>query len=1044
MAGAGCGGDADKKPGTIAAVGELPPLIPRATLFGAAEKSSVLLSPDGKQIAYIAPDQAGISQVWLRTIGKNDGRMLTTDKDGISECFWAFDGQHLLFRREHLFALNLASGAIRVLTPFPGVTAHYIHLHPDFPEEVLVGLNLRDRHRFDQYRVNLSSATVEFDTTNPGNVVGWLADANLKIRAAVTANRDGGNDLLYRDKIPGAWNVIRRFGPDEGCALHCFSEDGNTLYLNSNHDAPAQRLLVLHLATKKESVLAEDPNYDVFMVWKGRGRLDAAAFFRDKLAWQPLAKEYAADFAALAKICAGRFVPVKRDLQDKTWQVNYPTDDGPLYHYVYDRESKTAQLLFSDRPKLEGLKLAKMRPISYQSGDGWTIHGYLTTPVGVPAKNLPTVLLVHGGPWSRDHWGFDPKVQWLANRGYAVLQVNFRGSAGYGNAFLRAGFKEWGRKMHDDLIDGVAWLKRDGICDPERIGIMGDSYGGYAALAGLAFTPDAFACGVDLAGPSNLVSWLRTNASDLTLLQPSRRIGDLETEEAFLKARSPFFVADRIKAPLLIAHGARDPRVSHTESDQMFVAIRQAKLPVEYIVYPEEGHGFARQENYHHFLAHVEKFLATHLGGRAEPVGEIQGHSGLHVDYDPTTIKSAQATADQFYQAIAAKDWDKAVGFCVVHQDATKEQWRELGVKLSDKLGDYVSHKLQGWRSQFDVGAQGSRKFTVLIQEVQYAKAEATETLYFLETGKREPWQIFRYHVNSPAFLELPSKKDSTEIGSEAPFFLWKISAETNTAYLLGGVFTKDEYYPLPAEIQEAFARCKTLVIDHDPSTLDPTEREELWKTHATYPGGQSLSGSLSPRTLDLLKTYCAGKGMKLQDFESLRPWAAWMRVLRLEAEAVGLNSDHEDYFVAWTKACGKPVIGLQSPHAPIRELAGWAPALQETALAKVLGEAAKTRQDMDQIWGAWRAGDLKRMEDAILSPHRQRQEWLPLLEKLYDERNVKLAGKIQGLLKECEPYFVVLRAGNVVGEKGVLNLLRAKKYTIEQLHREKSVKKAS
>jgi dipeptidyl aminopeptidase/acylaminoacyl peptidase len=311
--------------------------------------------------------------------------------------------------------------------------------------------------------------------------------------------------------------------------------------------------------------------------------------------------------------------------------VGYATDDGPVYYYVYNREAKTHSLLFSNQPELETLQLASMQPISYQARDGLTIHGYLTTPVGIEAKNLPTVLLVHGGPWARDTWGYSPTVQWLANRGYAVLQVNFRGSTGYGKAFLNAGNREWAAKMHDDLIDAVNWIVDQGIADRNKVAIMGGSYGGYATLVGLAFTPEVFAAGVDIVGPSNLVTLMQSIPPYWAPMKAvfAHRLGDLDTEEEFLKARSPLFFIDRIQKPLLIGQGANDPRVKQAESEQIVEAMRKANKPVEYALYTDEGHGFARPENRLHFFAIAEEFLSKYLEGRFEPIGEIQGHSGV-------------------------------------------------------------------------------------------------------------------------------------------------------------------------------------------------------------------------------------------------------------------------------------------------------------------------------------------------------------------------------------------------------------------------------
>ncbi len=354
-------------------------------------------------------------------------------------------------------------------------------------------------------------------------------------------------------------------------------------------------------------------------------------FNRGKPVWKVLDPSIVDDFAAIAQVRPGEFNIASRDLADKTWVVSYSADDKPTYYYLYHRDGKKADLLFSSQPKLENAALAKMQPIHYPARDGLTIHGYLTTPPGGEAKNLPTVLLVHGGPWARDSWGFNPMVQWLANRGYAVLQVNYRGSTGYGKQFVNAGNKEWAAKMHDDLIDGVNWAVKQGVADRQKVAIMGGSYGGYATLVGLTFTPDVFVCGVDIVGPSNILSLLKTIPPYWTPMRAifDKRVGSIEKEEEFLRSRSPLFKVDRIKAPLLIGQGKNDPRVKQAESDQIVEAMHKAGRPVEYVIYTDEGHGFQRPENRLHFYAKAEEFLAKYLGGRAEPVGEIQGHSGV-------------------------------------------------------------------------------------------------------------------------------------------------------------------------------------------------------------------------------------------------------------------------------------------------------------------------------------------------------------------------------------------------------------------------------
>ncbi|MFB2923091.1 alpha/beta fold hydrolase [Aerosakkonema funiforme] len=624
-----------------------PPLIPREILFGNPERSSPRLSPDGKYLAYIAPDDKNVLQVWLRTVGQEDDRQLTADKKrGIRIFFWTYNADQLMYMQDadgdenfHLYSVNIQSNIVRDLTPFQGVKAQPIGLDPKFPDEVLVALNLNNPQKFDVYRINLKNGAVEFDTDNPGNIVSWTSDAQFQVRAAVASTPDGGSDLLFRETADKEWDILRHWGPDEQGGPVTFSADGKTLYIEGNHDANADRLLALDLATRQETVIAEDPQYDLggVMIQPITRVIQAIAFYKDKQEWQILDQSIAEDFEAIAKVRPGEFGISSRDLADQNWLVVYMTDDGPVYYYAYNRDRKTSTFLFSNQPKLEGLQLAAMEPISYQARDGLTIHGYLTTPSFIPPVDggdrgaVPTVLLVHGGPWARDTWGYDPEAQWLANRGYAVLQVNFRGSTGYGKDFLNAANREWAAKMHDDLIDAVNWLVEKGISDREKIAIMGGSYGGYATLVALTFTPDVFACGVDIVGPSNLITLLQSIPPYWEPLKASmyHRIGNLETEEEFLKSRSPLFFIDRIKKPLLIGQGANDPRVKQAESDQIVEAMQKANLPVEYVLYPDEGHGFARPENRLHFYAIAEEFLAKHLGGRFEPIGEIQGHSGV-------------------------------------------------------------------------------------------------------------------------------------------------------------------------------------------------------------------------------------------------------------------------------------------------------------------------------------------------------------------------------------------------------------------------------
>jgi dipeptidyl aminopeptidase/acylaminoacyl peptidase len=627
---------------SLPAWGELPPLIPREVLFGNPVKTGIQISPNGKMLAYVAPDEKGVMNVWVRTLGQNDDRVVTTDKKrGIRHYQWQQDSEHLLYGQDlkgdenyHVYQTNLKTKNTRDLTPFQGVQAQRPITDSNFPDEIIVPLNIRDRRLRDMYRINLKNGAVELDTENPGDVSGWAVDTQFQVRAAHVRLPDGGKEIRIRDDVESPWRSFQRWGPEEIGWITGFTPDNTGIYLTSSVDANAARLLEVNLATGKSKVVAEDKQYDVGSALKHpkTHKLEAVRVARERREWTVIDKSLQADFDTLGKVRDGDLSIISRDLADNTWIVSYRVDNAPVTTYSYDRASKKATPLFTDRPALEKYDLAQMQPISFTARDGMTIYGYLTLPVGLEPRNLPMVLLVHGGPWGRDVWRLDDEVQWLANRGYAVLQINFRGSNGYGKEYLNAGDREWGGKMNDDLIDGKNWAVKRDYADPKQVCIMGWSYGGYATLVGLAFTPDEFVCGVDAVGISNLVTFLKTIPPYWEeQLNPvyKRVVGDIETEQEFLKSRSPLFTADQIKAPLLIAHGANDPRVKQAESDQIVKAMRKSGKPVEYIVFPDEGHGFARPENRLKFYAAAEAFLAKYLGGRAEPPSEKENVDDL-------------------------------------------------------------------------------------------------------------------------------------------------------------------------------------------------------------------------------------------------------------------------------------------------------------------------------------------------------------------------------------------------------------------------------
>jgi dipeptidyl aminopeptidase/acylaminoacyl peptidase len=608
-----------------------PPIIPRGVLFGNPERVLPQVSPDGRKLAYLAPD-SGVLNVWVRTIGERDDRPVTHDRvRPIFQYYWQGDSKHVLHLQDRagdenwrLFQTEVATGKTRDLTPHDSVQTQIIAVDPGFPSEILVAWNMRDRRYHDAYRLDLTTGRPTLVATNPGDVTGWLADNRLQVRAATATLPDGGTELRTRSGPAAEWRAVRRESPDETFpTVAGFTPDNRGVWLLSSVDANAARLLRMDAASGATSSLAEDSVFDAtgILVHPTRRTLQAVHFTRQRLEWQAIDSAVSADLKALQAVRDGDFTIDSRDRADRKWIVTYVVSNGPVAYYLYERPTRRVTLLFVHRPALERYTLARMEPVAFPARDGLRLYGYLTLPPGKEPKRLPLVMLVHGGPWGRDVWGYSPDVQWLANRGYAVLQVNYRGSTGYGKAHLNAGDREWAGKMHTDLLDAKAWAVDQGYVDPDRTCIYGGSYGGYATLVGLAFTPGEFACGVDVVGPSNLVTLLQTIppywASFRAVLD--KRLGKLGEDDEFLRARSPLFRADSIRAPLMIVQGANDPRVKQAESDQIVAAMRRNGQSVKYIVFPDEGHGFARPENKLRFYAAAEPFFAEYLGGRVEP-----------------------------------------------------------------------------------------------------------------------------------------------------------------------------------------------------------------------------------------------------------------------------------------------------------------------------------------------------------------------------------------------------------------------------------------
>ena len=613
------------------------PLIPLEQFFAHPEYARVRIAPDGRTVAYLRPWD-GVLNLWVQDLETGETRRVTHDRGrGILEYIWAHNGDLLYIQDKdgdenwRIYAVSPAGGEPRLLTPGEGVQARFVEVHPDFPDEILIALNDRNPALHDVYRVNLRTGERTLEVANDFGAFDFLADERLQVRVATRMTDDGGGELLRRTE--DGWEVFYRWGLED-VFVQPVDLRGDTLYLFSSVGRETSSLRAYDLTTEEERILAEDPEYDAglsdwhlgagFLFHPRAERPEAVAVYRDKQEWVVLDPALKADFARLAQVEPGRqFGITSRDLSNRRWVVAYDGDRQSLHYYLYDRDTGAARLLFVSRPDIEKYPLAERKPVRIRARDGLTLHGYLTLPPGVEPKGLPAVIYPHGGPWARDFLGWEPIAQWLANRGYAVLQVNFRGSVGYGKAFLNAGNKQWGRKMQDDLTDAAQWLIEQGIADPRRIGIMGGSYGGYATLAGLTFTPDLYACGVDIVGPSNLFTLLESIPPYWKPMVSvfHTRMGHPEKDADLLRAVSPLFHAENIRAPLLIGQGANDPRVKRQESLQIVEALRRLGREVEYVEYPDEDHGFFKPENRLDFYRRAERFLARHLGGRAEAEG---------------------------------------------------------------------------------------------------------------------------------------------------------------------------------------------------------------------------------------------------------------------------------------------------------------------------------------------------------------------------------------------------------------------------------------
>jgi dipeptidyl aminopeptidase/acylaminoacyl peptidase len=598
--------------------------IPVRDFFRNPAKAYFQVSQGGKYVSYTEPYQSRMN-IMVRPVAGGEATRITsiTDRD-IASYGWKGDDRVFFFKDSagnenfHLYVVDKAGTKMTDLTPMPKVRVDLVDELLDSPTDVLVQMNRRDSTLFDVYRVNVVTGDTTMIARNPGNITGWLADHHGRIRVALTTDGVNGT-VLFRPTEADTFRVIARTTFKDTFNPLFFTFDDQALYASSNLGRDKTAIVLFDPSTGRErEVLFEHPEVDVDGLEYSRKRhvLTTISYVDWKRQRKFVDPATQALYTSLQRRLPGKEVFVTAMNRDEDVMVVRTLNDRSLgSYYLYERAGDRLTKLADRNPWLAENQLAPMKPVSYKSRDGLTIHGYLTLPLGVAPKNLPVVVNPHGGPWARDEWGFNPEIQFLANRGYAVLQVNFRGSTGYGRKFFESSFKQWGRAMQDDVSDGVKWLIAQGIADSSRVAIYGGSYGGYATLAGLTFSPELYAAGVDYVGVSNLFTFMKTIPPYWKpfLDQFYEMVGNPERDSVAMAAASPVFHVDRIRAPLLVAQGAKDPRVNINESNQIVDALRKRGIDVQYIVKENEGHGFHNEENRFEFYEAMESFLAKHV-----------------------------------------------------------------------------------------------------------------------------------------------------------------------------------------------------------------------------------------------------------------------------------------------------------------------------------------------------------------------------------------------------------------------------------------------
>jgi dipeptidyl aminopeptidase/acylaminoacyl peptidase len=648
-------------------------LVSRDVFFGNPSRTQGRVSPDGTRMSFMAPVD-DVLNLWVGPLGDFDSaKPVTQDREsGIDSHQWALNGRNVLYIRDtggdedfHVYSVDLGTGETIDLTPFENTTGRFISASYRHPDEFLLGINNRDPRWHDVWRVDVTSGERELVLQND-RFTALYADLDLEVRLALEPTADGGQ-MVFKRGPDGDW--VEFFKIDKDDALNsapiAFNEDGSSFLMLDSSGRDKTALLLVDYESDERSIIAESSLGDINEVIVDPETHEPLAYAvtHERKEWFGLTDSAKKDLAQLQSRLTGEISVLAQTRDNRVWTVISDAPQDPLTYFAFDRSSGAIDRLFISRPDLVGKPLNEMHAVSITSRDGLELVSYLTLPPhsdtdgdGRPESPVPMVLDVHGGPWGRNAFGYNAWSQWLTNRGYAVLQVNFRGSTGFGKDFVNAGDKQWAAAMHDDLIDAVDWAIEQGIATRDKIAIAGGSYGGYATLVGVTFTPEKFACGVDIVGPSNLVTLLESIppywASFIETF--AQRVGDHRTEEGrqFLRSRSPLYKADEITRPLLIGQGANDPRVKRAESDQIVTTMQQNGLPVTYVLYPDEGHGFGRPENRESFYAIMEAFLSSCLGGRAQPIGDALDGSSTQVPVGAEHIAGLQDALEGFEPTI--------------------------------------------------------------------------------------------------------------------------------------------------------------------------------------------------------------------------------------------------------------------------------------------------------------------------------------------------------------------------------------------------------